>query len=167
MSPLAVAGPRQTFQQEDCDESKGTDDPRVQKLFHAYQAIAGPRSRRQPQDRFSTSSRRRTVALAGPAVRCRERALALVVELHPERLDGRRRRAADRQRGVGGMPDTDEPGGLAHPLRDVILDIDRNLVADPEVVLVTAVAELDRLLFNPQDLADQRRETRHRPAHLA
>src|SRR5689334_3605505 len=106
MSPLAVAGPRETFQQEDCDESKGTDDARVQKLFHAHQAIAGPRARRQPKDRFSTSSRRRTMALAGPAVGCRECAPALVVELHPERLDGRSRRTADRQPGVGGMPDT-------------------------------------------------------------
>src|SRR5690349_19819004 len=151
MSPLAVAGPREAFQQEDCDESKGTDDARVQKLFHGHQAIAGRYARRQPQDRFSTSSRRRTMALAGPAVRCRECAPALVVELHPEGFDPRLRRPGDIQRAVHGVPNTDQLGGLAHPLRDVILDVDRNLVADLEVVLVTALAELNRLLFDAQD----------------
>src|SRR5579872_6710734 len=97
----------------------------------------------------------------------RERALAFVVELHPERLDARLCRPGDRQRRVRRMEYAHELRRRSKALRRVVLDVDRDVGADLHVVLVPAVTVLDRLLFDAEHLADQRREAGHRPSHLA
>src|SRR5207237_10587735 len=97
----------------------------------------------------------------------RKRALAAVVELHSKCLDARLGRPRDGQRRIRGMEDAYEFRRLFETFGRVVLDINRDVAADLDVVLVPAVVVLDGMLFDAEHLADERRQSRHRAAHLA
>src|SRR5438445_11915215 len=88
------------------------------------------------------------------------------MELHVEGLDARRGRPGDRQRRIGRVEDTDKLRRLGESLRHVVLAIDRDVASDLQVVLVAVVPEFDRVLLDAEHLGDERREGRHRAAHL-
>src|SRR5439155_10138529 len=127
--------------------------------------VAPPRWSRS---QASTEARRAAApsGLGRPAEGRRERALAAVAELHLEGLDARRGRPGDRQRRIRWMKDTDKLRWLGESLRHVVLDVDRDVAPDLEVVFVAVVVEFDRVLLDAEHLADQRRKGCHRAAHL-
>src|SRR5207245_6496315 len=85
---------------------------------------------------------------------------------HVEGLDARRGRLGDRQRRIGRVQDTAKRRRLGTSLRHVVLDIDRDVAPELQVVLVAVVPEFDRVLLDAEHLGDERREGRHRAAHL-
>ena len=66
------------------------------------------------------------------------------------------------------MEDTDEARRLAGPTeRDDVLDLEVDRVADADAVLETLLDDFEPCPLDTEHLADQRRETCHRPTELA
>src|SRR6266550_2748787 len=104
----------------------------------------------------------------GPGeVRVRHAGLALVLDA--EGADLRTLRLCHGEVGRDRMEHAVELDGVTvlDAERDDVLDLEVDRVADADAVADAVVIDLDRGALDAEHLADQRRETRHRPAELA
>src|SRR5436309_13656282 len=148
--------------------------PRIRSTVDHHASAARPKSR------ATSPIRARAAASAGPRpdaeavtwsgrpgeLRGREPALPFVLD--PERVDPRARRLGDVELGAHRVEDPRDPRRLLGFLaeRHDVLDLEVDRVADPDAVPEPVVDDLDRSPLDPQVLADEPAERRHRAAEL-
>src|SRR5262249_26235974 len=106
-------------------------------------------------------------ASGGPGeLRRRDPGLALVPDT--EGIDARALRLRRVELRGDRMEHADEPDGLARldSERDDVLDLEVDRVPDADAVAQALLADLDRRALDAEDLADERDDRRHGPAHL-